>query len=87
MLKVTRILDVKVPLERNGALRDALIDGAVSDGVACVESARWVDGGEVDLTSAEETYCEAELERAAAASIARDAARRAELVPAYRRCA
>lgn len=80
--------DIPVQLERDGALRDALVDGAVSNGVACVHSARWADGsGEADLTGLEETYCEGELERAAAASAARDATRRAEMVPAFRRCA
>lgn len=88
MLRGTGFKGIKVQLERDGALRDALMDGAVSNGVACVEDARWAeDGSECDLSSAEETYCESELERAAAASIARDAMRRAELVPAFRRCA
>lgn len=88
MLRGTGFKGIKVQLERDGALRDALVDGAVSNGVACVEDARWSDdGSEVDYTAAEETFLESELERAAAASIARDAMSRSELVPAYRRCA
>ncbi len=77
--------DVEVQLERDDKLRKALVEGVVSGGVACVHGARWADdGSETDLSSAEEAYCEGELERAAAAVVARDAARLAELVPARR---
>lgn len=79
---------IVVQLERAGELRDATVVGAVSGGVACVHETRWSDDrAEVDLTSLEETYCEAELERAAAATVAREAMHRAETVPAFLRCA
>lgn len=71
---------VVVEIERDGALLEAIVAGSVTGGVACVEA---VTGLDDDLTSCEEDFAEAEL----LAACSREAARRAEIVPAYRRCA
>lgn len=70
---------VEMPLRWAGREIRVVVSGSVTDGVACVESVT----GDVDLTPAEEARAEAEL----LAASKRDAARLAERVPSYRRCA